>query len=384
MLHAQALHVGTKIEKPVSTYAVGQHQPRLYNVEDLTDEDLRTNVEVETGYNRTEWHEWINSFETFASEAVEGTAEIISNGIHPFERRENLCIRGKIAPELFVIGVQKSATTTLDLEIRQSPSVVRSEKELHFFDNEDVYTSKGGKEAFLQNFPDCQQDLRVAAMDATPLYLYKTDFAPGAIKEMYGVKASQLKFVVILREPVERMQSAYYHGRRDGWAPWYSQITFQQLSDYVLSDTYKGKVWATPFEKSKYAPQIKAWFQHFDPSQFIIVPMLYITEPKAVNVTQMLHEQLWNDLGLRWPHTQKVHKILSHKTNAGDHPSLRDDLPLETFNQLQKVLESDASPKQLAELFYNSGARLFGCETCDQEQVEAWLDNSWSSISSKR
>lgn len=394
ILQAQTLHVATRAEKPVSAPIVPDrfyiHKMEEDIVDELTDEDLREKLDAETGaqlgYNRTEWQHIVDTFEPsiFKPDSL-----VIGERVSEKRRREkknrrknkgdlNVCVDGSLAPELFVIGAQKASTTTLAALFRQSPNVLPSEKELHFFDSNLTFTKGGGMQGYLSHFPDCRQDVRAVAMDATPLYLFKSKFSPRAIKEAYGDKASRLKFLVILREPVERMQSAYYHGRRDGWAAWYRRVTFQQLANHVLSEAYEGKDWARPFEESKYVPQLSAWFEHFDPSQFVIAPMLYNVKPKAEGVEQFLHEYMWNELSVHPPEHQQVDRILDAKVNAGDHPNLEDDLKPETLTELQKLMAGYASPWQLAKLFYGSGAKLFGCDMCNQDQVAAWLRDSWS------
>lgn len=135
----------------------------------------------------------------------------------------NLCLNGRLVPELFVIGAQKSGTTSLASELSSgSADIILPEsdedyekKEPHSFD----WKYDEGEEHWLSRWPPCQQDRRVLAVDMTPV-LHTHICVPCRIRERYGELSGRLKFIVLLRNPVERMQSAFYHGQAGFHEDW--------------------------------------------------------------------------------------------------------------------------------------------------------------------
>ena len=143
--------------------------------------------------------------------------------------RLNVCLGDdRLVPELFVLGAQKAATTTfynflnrtarslfqVDPAIHQvlGSNLNKGRKEAHIFDAEQYDAA-----TFPQYFPDdCDARPRAVSIDFTPNYLCDK-FAAERVYTAYADLASRLTFIVILRDPLSRMRSAYYHGLADGW-----------------------------------------------------------------------------------------------------------------------------------------------------------------------
>lgn len=103
-------------------------------------------------------------------------------------------------PNLIIPGVQKAATSSLHHYLIQHPSVVGgSVKEVHFFDLNSKFSR--GKAWYSRQFPHAQDYI----LDATPNYLYEKHI-PLRIKETLG---NNVRFIVVLREPVSRCLSAW-------------------------------------------------------------------------------------------------------------------------------------------------------------------------------
>ena len=111
-------------------------------------------------------------------------------------------------PNFMCLGAAKSGTTTLYDILRQHPDVyIPSFKEPHFFDIPENY--KNGINWYGKNYFK-NANTKVVA-DFTPSYFFDKE-APKRIFESLGGK---VKFVVILRYPVDRAYSHYLHSIRD-------------------------------------------------------------------------------------------------------------------------------------------------------------------------
>lgn len=121
--------------------------------------------------------------------------------------RLTACLRP--LPNFLVIGAQKAGTTSLFHYICQHPDVfVNKSKEIHFFDRYCDFGTDWYRSHFplLGNFlPKC----RIG--EATPYYLCHPH-APRCISELLPTA----KLIVILRNPVERAISHYFHEVKKG------------------------------------------------------------------------------------------------------------------------------------------------------------------------
>jgi hypothetical protein len=116
---------------------------------------------------------------------------------------------------LLILGVQKAGTTTLFEGLGRSPNFVGAlKKEIHFFDCFEHY--KLGQNWYLQHFNNCADKF---SFEASPSYIY-SKMAPLRIRNTLDSP----KFVVILRDPVERCYSA-----------WNMYRTFNQDQDLAVT-----------------------------------------------------------------------------------------------------------------------------------------------------
>jgi hypothetical protein len=123
--------------------------------------------------------------------------------------------------DFFVIGLQKCSTTSLfDLFVTKHPDFCRSsEKEPHYFDNPNKW-AKGSKH-YEGNFKNIacnkKQDnagKSVHYLDATPDYFYNRIVPSRIFKSFPESERSKKKFILVMREPVEREFSLYNHHAR--------------------------------------------------------------------------------------------------------------------------------------------------------------------------
>ena len=106
-------------------------------------------------------------------------------------------------PNFLIAGAMKSGTTSLQRWLNEHPQVFMSEvKELFFFERDDLW--ERGPEWYANQFAGA--DGAVAVGEATPNYM----FLPAAIDRIASV-LSGARFVITLRDPVERAYSHYLH-----------------------------------------------------------------------------------------------------------------------------------------------------------------------------
>ena len=121
-------------------------------------------------------------------------------------------------PNFMIIGAQKCGTTWLDAMLRKHPQVfVSAEKELHFWDREPRW--RGGLEAYATHFAAAGPEHR-ARGECTPNYLWTSPDQGRSARggsENFELPARiaaalpDLKLIVLLRDPVQRAISAYFH-----------------------------------------------------------------------------------------------------------------------------------------------------------------------------
>ena len=115
-----------------------------------------------------------------------------------------------ISPNFMVLGASKSATTTLyDVLKKHNDIYTPSFKEPHFFNIDENYNK--GLEWYQKTYYK-NVGKKKLIFDFTPTYLYSSSCA----KRIFDSLGSEVKFIIILRNPVDRAYSQYLHSRRDG------------------------------------------------------------------------------------------------------------------------------------------------------------------------
>ena len=113
-------------------------------------------------------------------------------------------------PNFFVLGAPKCGTTTLHEVLMAHPHIfMTKEKEPHFFDTDTYYNR--GLDRYLRDHFRGAAGFK-ARGEATPTYL-RSGKARDRIR---GDLGKDLRFVVILRDPVKRAWSAYLQECRYG------------------------------------------------------------------------------------------------------------------------------------------------------------------------
>jgi hypothetical protein len=112
---------------------------------------------------------------------------------------------GPPLPNFLILGAQKCGTTTLATALRDHPGIfIPVAKEAHYFDR-----SEAPVEAYRAFFSDWSGERRIG--EATPEYVYW----PHAAERIKGA-LPDARFVVLVRNPIDRAYSAFWHGVRIG------------------------------------------------------------------------------------------------------------------------------------------------------------------------
>jgi len=178
----------------------------------------------------------------------------------------------------FCLGAQKSGTTTLHDILVQHPDVILPKyKESHYFSNDETY-KKGLDYYFSFYFPKITSDKMIGEID--PEYL-ACKSCPERIKETFG---THLKFIIILRNPIDRAYSSYLMAKSRG----YEELSFEKAleKESERSKTTFGELHFTYLRRSLYFSQIQSYFNIFPTKNFHIL--------KFEDFTQHLEESIDN------------------------------------------------------------------------------------------
>lgn len=165
-------------------------------------------------------------------------------------------------PDYLILGAQKCGTTSLKEYIRQHPDegFNCARKEIGYFSEhwvEDI-------DWYEDQFP-----IGHTVGEKCPEYLFYPK-VPNRVASTYP----DLKLIVLLRDPVDRAYSQYWHNY---YAPNYADRETRSFRDAVQGKDITFEDWDnltetinhySYTERGQYAWQIRRWLKHFDISQF--------------------------------------------------------------------------------------------------------------------
>jgi hypothetical protein len=205
-------------------------------------------------------------------------------------------------PDFIIIGAQRCGTTSLYNYLAEHPQVLPATiKETHFFDN----NFRRGLNWYRAFFPLARQmngDRHLVTGESTPYYL----FYPHAPVRVYDT-LPDVKLVVMLRNPVDRAFSHYYHEKRMGAEP----LSFEEALDreerelasetarIVADEHYRSFFHQhhTYLSRGIYVDQLQHWTQVFAREQILAIRSEDFYQDPAVTlrqVTDFLGLPPWN------------------------------------------------------------------------------------------
>ena len=124
------------------------------------------------------------------------------------EYTKNSWHQGEVkGPNFIVIGAMKAGTTSLYEYLNQHPQILPcAQKEVHYF----VHHLNKGLDWYLAHFPPVVGEGNYLTGEASPGYLCNT--IQSEVKQTFP----QVKLLAILRNPIERAISHYYHNVKHG------------------------------------------------------------------------------------------------------------------------------------------------------------------------
>lgn len=296
-------------------------------------------------------------------------------------------------PRLYLLGGMKCATTSLATALREQgvQSYAEPKKELQWFTSVGPSTPIGkmpvfdgaratdhARQEWLHLGPPCPQGPRHVLADYTPVNLRFGGELARALHGFYGLKSSQLRFVVLLRDPLERMHSHYYHDREIDRRGLISMGDLLQRQLQVARATPK-KDWASTsmldsLYRSMYGMQVPQFLAEFPADQFFVAPFRTFIEHQGLFVDAILDSvglpPNAHGPGYNWPKAG----------GRGRTPTLDHDVP--PFSPLRQRAAAffGEDRRVLAEALWTahqSGAKLFGFRGHGADDVSKWLVQGW-------
>lgn len=334
-------------------------------------------------YNLGEWEKTVPIFKPLERFAL----------LQHTDGNENLCMEGHFVPELLIIGGIKASTTTLCMGLRYTPSAMfplsRAQwindtkspaywKEGHFFD----FHHKQGVMYMAKNYPVCDKHVRKIAVDGSARYSVDP-FVPRVIYFFYRNLSPRLKFVFLLRDPLNRLHSHYHHGKEQDWCPDFRIMSFKQIIQSVLKGNWRAWTGSTSnrrgegcgdvLEASLYTHHIANYFHVFQPNQFTFIPFLYNVAPgKDGRPRESPAKIIWESMGAKGRDPPLFH------ANDRTHLSLTQELSASLIKAMRFWFETRTGPKLIAKQLVYSRAILYGYKGLQNiDSIAAWIRTNW-------
>ncbi|HEC92398.1 MAG TPA: hypothetical protein ENI51_05310 [Candidatus Atribacteria bacterium] len=165
-----------------------------------------------------------------------------------------------VLPNFVIPGAQKSGTTALRIYLAQHPEIYMASKEIHFFNREENY--KKGIEWYEKFFDGWNGEKAIG--EKTPEYMYNENVPERICKILPDVK-----LIFVLRNPVDRAYSHYWHNVRMGQEFLSFEEALQREEESIKNPEYKN-IYSYK-DKGKYILQIKRFARYFSKSQMLFV-----------------------------------------------------------------------------------------------------------------
>lgn len=170
----------------------------------------------------------------------------------------------KQGPQFLIIGATKCGTSSLFAYLQEHPQILLPhKKEIDFFNkNFDL-----GVEWYLSHFPSITDSQEFLTGEASPLYLYNRDVEQ-RIFELFP----DIKLIIMLRNPVDRTISEYYHAYNHG-------LQQQKLSEIInIEKKYRQEIIEGEaiykfgfLLNSIYIDKVRRWYELFPPENILVL-----------------------------------------------------------------------------------------------------------------
>jgi hypothetical protein len=163
--------------------------------------------------------------------------------------------------DFLIVGAQKSGSTSLRAFLEeQEKDIFILNRELHFWNRKGQYQDGAGLNAYLDHFAEAKPNQIKG--EKSPSYLVSQE-APERIHKHFP----EVKIIAILRNPIDRAYSAYWHGRRVGAIE--TSTTFgQAVRNYKVN---QGKPYGDMVTPGFYSQQIARYLNFFPLKQLHVI-----------------------------------------------------------------------------------------------------------------
>ncbi len=235
--------------------------------------------------------------------------------------------------DFLCIGAQKSGTTLLYEQLKTINEIYMPDtKELHFFDNSEHYHR--GEAFYLKHFEDAA--FKQLKGEVTPAYLFIEE-APMRIKEF--VREKSVKFIVLLRNPVDRAYSQY---QMVSTIQKKEILSFEQALIYenFRLKEHRDIINFSYIRRGFYAKQVLNYFKYFNKEQFLFVMYENFVDNQVLYMNKIL-----SFLGLS-KHFDIENKMVFNHEYEEMKPEIRTilyQIYKEDINILENILDIDLS-----------------------------------------
>ena len=163
--------------------------------------------------------------------------------------------------DFLIVGAQKSGSTSLRAFLEeQEKDIFILNRELHFWNRKGQYQDGAGLGTYLENFAEAKPNQIKG--EKSPSYLVSKE-APERIHKHFP----EVKIIAILRNPIDRAYSAYWHGRRVGAIE--TSTTFgEAVRNYKIN---QGKPYGDMVTAGFYSEQIARYLNFFPLKQLHVI-----------------------------------------------------------------------------------------------------------------
>ncbi len=154
----------------------------------------------------------------------------------------------------------RSGTTSLNAYLRQHPDVsVSQPKEVHFFDTK----FDRGVDWYLQHFPD--SDKSIAVGEATPDYMYHDE-----AMERVNQTLPEARVLILLRDPVDRAYSHYWHNRSRGKEDLPFEAALDAEAERIKNHSSPDRAVYSYVDRGQYFRQLKSMLSQVERQRVLI------------------------------------------------------------------------------------------------------------------
>ncbi|UJG41567.1 MAG: sulfotransferase [Candidatus Heimdallarchaeum aukensis] len=256
----------------------------------------------------------------------------------------------------FCIGAQKAGTTTIHSILKQHPKLCLPDiKETRFFDLDRKF--KKGLDWYFSTFFKCDESSYLG--EVAPEYLYYKQVP----KRIYNAFGNGVKFILIVRDPVERAYSHYLMNVRRG----YEKLTFEEAIQREIKELNANHPYYQRYnylEKGMYYLNIQKYLDFFHKKNFIIFNFEY---DLCLNIKKMI-DKLFSFLDI--PKYDLNLNILKNEAYESKNKFIRDFIYKDNFAKkiIRCIIPDETFRYKLSKLLMN-----FNKKPLDKKKINVEL-----------